>query len=252
MYRFGLIGKQLSHTFSPAYFQQKWAALGRTDCHYTTIEWQHIDELPAWRAQALDFVGLNVTIPYKTTIIPYLDDLHPTAQAVGAVNTIAIRAGRWIGYNTDALGFEQSLRDTLHTHPLHNRQALILGTGGASRAVAYALQQMNISYQLVSRQATDQVIGYDQLTPQLIEANSLIINTTPLGMYPHVQSAPPLPYEAIGHNHLLFDLVYNPIETLFLQRGRERQAHTQNGLPMLHAQADAAWQIWQTVLLDHT
>jgi shikimate dehydrogenase len=237
---YGLIGYPLTHSFSPAYFQAKFAQLG-VDAAYKAFPLKIIDELPHLLAAHADLRGLNVTIPYKQAVIPYLRELDETAAKTGAVNCIAITGGKLKGYNTDVTGFLLSLRPLLrHCH----RHALVLGTGGAFRAVTYVLDQLGISWQLVSRNKAFGALTYEDVTPAIIKAHTLIINTTPLGMYPDVDAAPSIPYEALTSQHLLYDLIYNPPETRFLSLGKAQGATIKNGLEMLHLQADASWEIW--------
>lgn len=205
--------------------------------------------------------GFNVTIPYKEAFIPYLDELDSAAKEIGAVNTVKVFPdGRLKGYNTDVIGFEFLLgkraSDNRHCeggtieaiHIAPTTMALILGTGGASKAVQYVLKKNHIPYHLVSRDAMKGDYTYDQLTPEIIKEHLLIINTTPVGMAPNIEAAPAIPYDAITNQHTLIDLIYNPEETLFLRHGREHGATTANGLPMLYAQAEAAWKIWNDSL----
>jgi len=230
----------LSHSFSPAYFKKKFAAL-HIDALYESFPIADINDLPALLDTHPDIEGLSVTIPYKETVIPLLDAVDDTAAQVGAVNCISIKNGRKKGYNTDIIGFEQSLVPLLtprHTH------ALIMGTGGASAAVAYVLAQLGIPFQKVSRTEKSDCIAYGQLTADIVSSHRLIINTTPVGMYPHADAAPPMPYSSITDQHLLYDLIYNPEETLFLKRGKENGAVIKNGFEMLQLQAEASWDIW--------
>jgi len=237
---FGIIGYPLVHSFSPAYFKKKFATLG-IDAVYEPYPIAAVDAFPALLANHPGIEGLNVTIPYKESIIPFLDEMDGTALEIGAVNCISITDGKTKGYNTDVTGFELSLIPLLaHQHT----QALILGSGGSSRAVAYVLKQLGIAFQKVSRYIQDSCLTYDELTPAIIEQHKLIVNTTPTGQYPDTHHAPPIPYDGIGPHHLLYDLVYNPDETLFLLRGKERGAVIKNGFEMLQLQADASWQIW--------
>ncbi|MBX5439793.1 MAG: shikimate dehydrogenase [Thermoflavifilum sp.] len=242
-HRFGIIGFPLEHSFSPAYFQQKFQQEGKKDYLYVKCPLTQIEAFPELLKQHDDWEGFNVTIPYKEKIIPYLDELSDQAKAIGAVNCIRIKDGKTIGYNTDAIGFRRSLEPLLRRE---HRQALVLGTGGASRAVAYVLQQLQITYQLVSRHKQSHLYSYDELNADIVSSHLLIVNTTPVGMYPHVDEAPPLPYEAIGENHLLFDLIYNPPLTRFLQYGQQQGARIQNGYEMLILQAEASWEIWNS------
>jgi len=237
---FGIIGYPLAHSFSPAYFKKKFTSL-HIDAVYKAYPLASVHELAALLIEQPDLEGLNVTIPYKESIIPLLDEMDSTATEIGAVNCIAIKNGRKTGYNTDVMGFEQSLNPLL-TH--HHTQALILGTGGSSKAVGYVLRQLGIPFQKVSRSSQPGCLTYIDLTDEIIESHKLIINTTPVGQYPDAQHAPAIPYQAIGKDHLLYDLIYNPEETLFLQRGREKEAVIKNGFEMLQLQAEASWQLW--------
>lgn len=237
---FGIIGFPLAHSFSPAYFKKKFAE-HNTDAVYEPFLLNTIEELPALLQANPTLQGLNVTIPYKEAVLPYLDELDSTAAEIGAVNCIAFKNGKKKGYNTDCIGFEQSLVPFLQPQHTH---ALILGTGGSSKAVAYALKLLGITYRLVSRAKQTDYLVYEELTPEIIDQHKLIINTTALGMYPNVESAPALSYDAIGAQHLLYDLIYNPEETLFLSRGKEQGAAIKNGFEMLQLQADASWDIW--------
>lgn len=244
MRTFGLIGRSLAHSFSQTYFTQKFYRLGLEDCRYELFELASASELPGLLAQYPDLAGLNVTIPYKEQIWPYLHDVASSAARVGAVNVIALDPeGRLIGHNTDYVGFRESLR-TFYPVPAWGARALVLGTGGAAKAVAVALHELGIAYWLVSRDILSQHLTYSELTPEVMAAHPLIINTTPLGTYPDVNACPPLPYAALTGQHYLYDLVYNPRETLFLRKGREAGAHTKNGFDMLERQAEAAWAIW--------
>lgn len=241
---FGLLGRSLIHSFSKSYFSQKFTQLGLADCRYELFELAEAKELPTLLARYPDLAGLNVTIPYKERLWPYLTQVAPSARLVGAVNVIELRAdGSLVGHNTDYVGFRESLR---HFYPQRGEaaRALVLGTGGAAKAVGVALQELGIAYQVVSRLPGAGQLTYEEVTPTILAENSLIINTTPLGTYPKIAECPPLPYAALTGRHYLFDLVYNPSETLFLQRGRAAGAQTKNGLEMLELQAEAAWAIW--------
>lgn len=243
MQQYGLIGKSIQHSFSPSYFAKKFERERITNAQYDLFPLAQIEDFPALIQAANNWGGLNVTIPYKEQIIPYLDELSAGAQAIGAVNTIAFEQGKLIGHNTDVIGFQESLL-TLLPKDYTKLQALILGTGGAAKAVAYVLGQLNISYLYVSRKEAPQQLLYPQITKEILQAYQLIINTTPVGQYPAVSEVPHLPYTKLGATHFLMDLIYNPVETLFLERGRVRGAQVLNGLPMLEAQAEAAWRIW--------
>ncbi|UYZ58841.1 shikimate dehydrogenase family protein [Hymenobacter latericus] len=241
---FGLIGKSLVHSFSPTYFFQKFQHLGLRECTYEAFELEHVRDLPALVAGHPNLQGLNVTIPYKEQILPYLDALDSSAARIGAVNVIQFDADRrLIGHNTDYVGFRDSLR---RFYPLRGDKAtaLVLGTGGASKAVEVALRELDIHYWLVSRDRLTAGLTYAELTPELMAAHTLIINTTPLGTYPRIEECPAIPYEALTPQHYLFDLVYNPSETEFMRRGRAQGAQAQNGFEMLCLQAEAAWAIW--------
>lgn len=237
---YGIIGYPLSHSFSPGYFNKKFQE-ENIDAVYQLFPLQDIGMFPQLLAAHPDLRGLNVTIPYKTTVIPFLHHIDETARAIGAVNCIDIRNGILTGYNTDCSGFEQSLLPLLKPYHKH---CLVLGTGGASLAVIYVLQKLGISYTLVSRNKTDKTLTYDELTPELIVQHTVIINTSPLGMYPDIDSYPDIPYSAITNRHLLYDLVYNPGQTLFLEKGKAKGAQIRNGLEMLLLQAEAGWDIW--------
>lgn len=236
--RYGLIGKSLTHSWSKAYFTEKFDSQN-IPASYENIEFQNISDCD--RELLLPFSGLNVTVPYKESIIELLDELSPVANEIGAVNCIQVQDDKLIGHNTDAYGFRDSLRPFLKSW--HNK-ALILGTGGASKAVAYVLDKLGIEYRFVSRNHTEGQYTYDELNAKAVEIFTFIINCTPLGMYPDIGTAPTLPYSALGEKNLLYDLVYNPEESLFLQRGSARDSQTINGLHMLRAQAEASWKIW--------
>lgn len=238
---YGIIGYPLTHSFSPAYFTKKFAEQ-HIDANYRSFPLHTIDEFPSLLQLHPGIRGLNVTIPYKESIIPYLDSLDNIANAVGAVNCIDIDNGTTKGFNTDVTGFEKSLVPLLKKHHQH---ALILGTGGASKAVAYVLNNLHIHHKKVSRQ-DDTALRYEAITPELLEQYTLIINTTPLGMYPYVDDYPLLPYKAISERHLLYDLIYNPAETKFLSLGKERGASVKNGFEMLEIQAEESWRIWNS------
>lgn len=252
MKTFGLIGFPLGHSFSAAFFNEKF---DRDGIHavYTNFPMQSVAELRTFIADRPDLCGLNVTIPHKQSVIPLLDALSPLAQRVGAVNVIAIKRtqttpdGIYLtGYNTDIVGFTESLRPLLR--PCHT-SALVLGTGGAARAVIAALNHLEISVQCISRHAQTSFCGapvgtWDHLTADDIASHTVIVNCTPLGMSPHTEAMPPIPFEPLTSNHIVFDLIYNPAETCFLRHARQQGATTQNGLQMLHLQALAAWDIW--------
>jgi shikimate dehydrogenase len=240
---YGLLGKTLKHSFSKAYFAEKFAALNITDCQYENFELASINELPLLLANNPSIKGLNVTIPYKEDIIPFLHEKNEVVKKINACNCINIVDGKLIGYNTDVFGFEQSLQPFLK--PYHTK-ALILGTGGAAKAVQYTLKKLDISFQIVSRSKNDFTIIYDELDRSILQGHTLIINTSPLGMYPKMDEAPPIPYEFLTSRHLLFDLIYNPEKTLFLKKGEERGAQIANGKEMLLLQAEESWRIWNS------
>lgn len=242
MRRFGLIGKKLSHSFSKKFFTDKFEKEGLQDHIYDLFELEHIDSIKEIFALP-GLVGLNVTLPYKTAVIPYLSELDERAKRIGAVNVIAFSTGKPVGYNSDYFGFKNSLEEWLgpNIRPAH---ALILGTGGASRAVKVALEDLDINYTFVSRTPQEGQISYAAVDKDLIRESHLIINTTPLGMEPDISSFPQIPYEAMGPNHYLYDLVYNPETTRFIRKGIKAGARTMNGLNMLMLQAEASWRIW--------
>ncbi|MCB0547623.1 MAG: shikimate dehydrogenase [Phaeodactylibacter sp.] len=245
---FGLIGYPLSHSFSKRYFNEKFRRENRAGHHYELFPLEDIGELPGLISNHPNLRGLNVTIPYKQQVRAYLDGLDETAAAVGAVNTIKIDAGKCTGYNTDVFGFELSLRRFLEGNgtTAEGLRALVLGTGGAARAVVYALRKMGIAFHLVSRSQRPEQLTYRELNETLMQNHRLIVNTTPLGMSPEVDTYPEIPFQHIGPQHLLYDLVYNPEETAFMARGKQRGAAVFNGLEMLHLQAEKAWEIWNS------
>ncbi len=242
MKTFGLIGYPLGHSWSAAYFTEKFRRLGLDDHAYRLFPLQNIQEFPELRKTHPRLIGLNVTIPYKQSVIPFLDFLDDAASAIGAVNCILKSPeGKFKGFNTDAFGFEQALR-LKNGH--HRKKALILGTGGASKAVVFVLQKLGISCHLLSRNPAANILSYKTLDAAAFTAFDLIINTTPLGMYPNAESCPDLPWDGAGSHQLFFDLVYNPEQTAFLQKAAAKGAQTENGLKMLELQADASWEIW--------
>ena len=290
MKRYGLIGHPLGHSFSKDYFTEKFRREG-LDCEYenydiddiatvrdlvtlrviarnpkgspterevTEATWQPEGSSTEGRKSNLHCLcGFNVTLPYKESILPYLDELDPIAAEVGAVNTVKVLDdGRMIGYNTDVIGLNAIIPRALpwadgilplrgDSSLLTPHSSLILGTGGASKAVQYVLRKNNIPFQVVSRNPHKGDLTYQDFTPEVIQSHLLIVNATPVGMAPNINEAPDIPYEAITPNHTLFDLIYNPEETIFLKHGREHGATTINGLAMLHAQAEASWEIWR-------
>lgn len=246
MQTFGLVGNPLGHSFSQDYFTKKFDK-ENIEAQYLNFQIEDISMLGENVLSVPGLRGFNVTIPYKQAVIPYLDTIDEVAQKVGAVNVVKVEEGTGkkslSGYNSDVVGFENSLRPLLkscHTN------ALILGTGGASKAVRYVLEKLGIEYRYVSRTPSDNVYSYDQLTPEIISHNKLIVNCTPLGMSPKVDACADIPYSAIGPQHLCFDLIYNPETTLFLQKAHEQGATVKNGLDMLIGQAERAWEIWNS------
>lgn len=237
---YGLIGFPLGHTFSPAYFNRKFAQ-EEIEAEYRAFPLATVSELPQLLELYPHLAGLNVTTPYKETVMALLHELDPVADEIGAVNCISISDGHTKGFNTDVIGFEQSLAPLLRNDM---NKALVLGTGGAARAVKFVLDKRDIPQIYVSSSGKEGTLSYQELTDEIIHECLLIINTTPLGMHPATESYPPIPYDALSANHLLYDLVYNPEQTTFLQKGRQCGAATQNGMEMLKLQAEASWVIW--------
>ena len=237
-YKFGLIGYPLEHSFSPDYFSKKFKNLGIENSEYLAYPIENIIQVNKIFKKGV--VGLNVTIPYKEQVIPFLDELSDEAFEIEAVNTIKITEGKKVGYNTDVYGFEKSLKSLLGSNKIEN--ALILGTGGASKAIKFVLNKLNINFTIVSRNPN--YLMYSQLTEEIIRENKLIINTTPLGMYPKIEECPDLPYSALSEKHFLYDVVYNPEKTLFLKKGELHKCSIKNGYEMLILQAEKSWEIW--------
>jgi len=244
MRQFGLIGFPLSHSFSKKYFSDRFEKEGRTDCVYEAYPIATIEALVPLIKDHPALEGLNVTIPYKELVIPYLDMQTEVVQKVKACNCITIRKGRLTGYNTDTIGFKTSLLRQLQPH--HNK-ALILGTGGAAKAVAYVLETLNIEYRFVSSKPSKELLSYPEISSALLSAYTLVVNTTPLGMYPNLNGCPDIPYTALTGRHFLFDLIYNPLQTQFLEKGAAQGAAVQNGMEMLVLQAEESWKIWNDV-----
>jgi len=244
MKAYGLIGYPLSHSFSEKYFNEKFLTKHITDCTYKLYELPDINAFPELIKTIPNLCGLNVTVPHKEKIISFLDEVETEAAKMGAVNVIKFHQGKTIGFNSDYQGFLQSLQSFCPQYSA--MQALVFGTGGASKAVLAALNYLGIPYQLVSRSPQPSQLHYHDLTIPLIAAYPLLINATPLGTYPQIDNCPPIPYEGISAQHYLYDLVYNPAETLFLRKGREAGAQTKNGYEMLVQQAEVAWQIWNS------
>jgi len=240
--KFGLIGKDISYSFSKKYFTEKFSKELFDDCTYENFDISNIEEFPSVLKENPDLKGLNVTIPYKETIIPYLDSLSDNASRIGAVNVIRFtKKGSLKGYNSDWYGFKKSLEPLLHPH---HKKALILGTGGASKAVAFALDKLGIFYTFVSREATENAIDYNRINATTFDNFQIIINCTPLGTSTNTKEFPPIPYEFFTEKHIAFDLIYNPEETQFLKKAKKKGATTKNGSEMLVFQAEKAWTIW--------
>lgn len=246
MDKYGLIGYPLKHSFSVTYFNEKFQS-ENIDAEYVNFEIPRIEDFPEVVAENINLCGLNVTIPYKEQVIPYLDELDPDTAKIGAVNVIKIiRQGKakvkLVGYNSDIIGFTQSIEPLLQPH---HQKALLLGTGGASKAVYHGLANLGIASTYVSRSKRDkETITYADLTPEVMAEHTIIVNCTPVGMYPKVDFCPDIPYDLLTPRHLLYDLLYNPDETLFMKKGRAQGATVKNGLEMLLLQAFAAWEIW--------
>ena len=259
MKKYGIIGFPLVHSFSLGDFTEKFRKEGLEDCEYQTFPIQNISDFPDIIKNNPDLCGLNVTHPHKIGVIYYLDKLDEAAKEIDAVNCIKVVNNhpvesffsgelsstqvRLEGYNTDAYGFEKSLKPLLKRH---HQKALILGDGGASRAVAYVLRKLDIEYLIVSRRARSKQVSYTELTAEIMAEHLLVVNTTPLGTYPAIEACPEIPYEHFSSQHLAYDLVYNPAETEFLKRAKAKGAQTKNGLEMLHIQAEKAWEIWNS------
>ncbi|NDV59006.1 shikimate dehydrogenase [Bacteroides sp. 519] len=244
MEKYGLVGYPLRHSFSIGYFNEKFKSEG-IDAEYINFELPSLDEFPEVIARNPTLKGLNVTIPYKEKIISFLDDLDKDTRAIGAVNVIKVirkkNKVKLVGYNSDIIGFMQSIETMLQPH---HKKALILGTGGAAKAVFHGLKNLEIESKYVSRTEQKDMLTYEMLTPEIMEEYSIIVNCTPLGMFPDVDVCPNIPYHLVTPNHLLYDLLYNPNVTLFMKKGIEQGAATKNGLEMLLLQAFAAWEIW--------
>lgn len=243
-YKFGLVGKNIDYSFSRSYFAQKFADENLPHS-YVNFDLKSLSEFEAIFNTSENLKGLNVTIPYKESVIPYLDKLDKRAKKIGAVNTIKIsKTGKRTGYNTDYYGFKKSITPYLKKQ---HKKALILGTGGASKAIAYALKQLKIEFHYVSRTEKEGVsFIYSELSESLINAHQIIINCTPIGTFPNVNECPKIPYDGISQHHILYDLIYNPAETKFLQVGKLKEATILNGKKMLELQAEKSWRIWNS------
>lgn len=239
---FGLVGKNIGYSFSKKYFTDKFEKEGLLNCSYENFDLQIITQFPGIIRNNPSLKGLNVTIPYKEKIIPYLDQLNKKAAKIGAVNCIKItKKGKLKGYNTDYYGFKKSLQPLLQTH---HKKALILGTGGASKAVAYALEELGILYTFVSRSKKENALDYKYINATTFDNFQIIINCTPLGTFPNIEECPPIPYDFFTEDHIAFDLIYNPEETTFLKKAKAKNAQTKNGYEMLVLQAEKGWKIW--------
>jgi shikimate dehydrogenase len=241
---FGLIGGTVSHSFSKAYFDEKFFREGLRDYHYELFPLNNISEIEALLKDTKGLSGLNVTLPYKEQVLKYLDEVDASAKRIGAVNVIRIKEGKLQGFNTDSDAFLETLDNWL---PADKKfKALILGTGGSSKAVQEALKKKKVDFKLVSREARKGVITYEDLekNPKYISESNLVINTTPLGMSPNTETMPPIDYEMLGPDHYVYDLIYNPARTMFLQKSEMRGSSIKNGLEMLHVQAEKSWRIW--------
>jgi shikimate dehydrogenase len=240
--RFGLLGRNINYSFSKGYFTDKFSNENFIGCTYENFDIPEITAFPKIIKSNPDIKGLNVTIPYKEVVIPYLDKLSKKAAQIGAVNTIKItKKGKLKGYNTDYYGFEKSLKPMLKPH---HKKALILGTGGASKGVAFALDELGILYTFVSREAKEGVIDYNRINATTFDNYQIIINSTPVGTTPNIDASPLIPYEYFTEKHIAYDLIYNPAETQFLKKAKKQGAQTKNGLDMLIFQAEKAWKIW--------
>ncbi len=246
MEKYGLLGYPLGHSFSARYFAEKFER-EHIDATYTNFEFSDVDQAMSHLLSMPDLRGFNVTIPHKQAVIPHLAGLSPEASAIGAVNVVCVRRSadgtpQLYGCNSDVIGFTNSIRPLLNPQ-IHTR-ALVLGTGGASKAVIHGLRQLEIEPVYVSRTPAAGRLTYDDLTPEVMQQHKVIVNCTPLGMFPKTEACPDIPYDSLTPQHLLYDLVYNPLETLFMKKGLAQGATVKNGLEMLHLQAEAAWQMW--------
>jgi shikimate dehydrogenase len=240
--RFGLLGRNISYSFSKGYFTDKFNAENFIGCTYENFDIQEITSFTELVKNNADLKGLSVTIPYKESVIPFLDKLSKKAALIGAVNTIKItKKGKLKGYNTDYYGFKKALEPLLQPH---HKKALILGTGGASKGVAFALDELDIAYTFVSREAKENAIDYTRINATTFDNYQIIVNATPVGTSPNTEAFPLIPYEHFTANHIAFDLIYNPAETQFLKKAKEKGAQIKNGYDMLVFQAEKAWMIW--------
>ena len=239
---YGIIGYPLGHSFSRGFFTEKFAR-EQIEAQYMNFEIPNVEMLREVLNENPELRGLNVTLPYKTAVIPLLDELSDDARNIGAVNVIRVRNGYLKGFNSDIIGFMGSIRPLLQPH---HKKALILGTGGASRAIRVGLTQLGLQWKHVSRSAREDMFTYSELSPEILHEYEVIVNCSPVGMYPHVDESPAIPYESLTDRNLLFDCVYNPESTQFMQRGAQQGATVKNGLEMLHLQAIASWEFWNS------
>jgi len=238
--KYGLLGKHIDYSFSRGYFKTKFEA-EHINASYVNFDLDDISEFASVLKQK-NLKGLNVTIPYKTEVISFLDEIEEEAKAIGAVNTIKIEKGKLIGYNTDVYGFTKSIRPLVHEN--HNK-ALVLGSGGASKAICYGLQTLGIDFKIVTRTPVNaKQMSYDDINEEVLNDFHIIINCTPVGTYPNIEESPKIPYKHLNTSHLLYDLVYNPEETAFMKKGKQQGCQTRNGYKMLVLQAEKAWAIW--------
>ena len=242
--KFGLIGQSVGHSFSKNFFDEKFFRDGLRDHRYDLYPLKVIDDLKTLLKENPELYGLNITIPYKEQVIKFLSEIDETAKTIGAVNVIKIQNEKLTGFNTDYAAFLETLQRWLPVGTQY--KALILGTGGSSKAVKVALNKMSIPFEMVSREAGNAEHTYESLkkNPAVVKKSHLIINTTPLGMTPDTESFPPIPYDKLTSDHFVYDLIYNPARTVFLQKSEMKGAHIKNGLEMLHVQAEKSWEIW--------
>ena len=241
---FGLIGQTVSHSFSKAYFDEKFFREGLRDHHYELFPLNNIKEIESLINDTKGLTGLNVTLPYKEQVISFLDEVDPEAKRIGAVNVIKIKDGKRKGYNTDSDAFYETIEKWLPKDKKY--KAVVLGSGGSSKAVQEALTKLGVSFKIVSREANKGDLTYDQLKkdPRVMAESLLLVNTTPLGMHPKTDNIPPIDFDQISSEHFVYDLIYNPARTLFLQKAEMHGATIKNGLEMLHVQAEKSWKIW--------
>ncbi|MEE9364869.1 MAG: shikimate dehydrogenase [Cellulophaga sp.] len=241
--KYGLVGKNISYSFSKTYFTEKFLDNNLDQCSYQNFDLQDIQEFQNLAKNTKDLKGVNITTPYKESVIPFLDTLEKNAAKIGAINTVKFTSNGLIGYNTDVYGFQKSIEPFLNKH---HTKALILGTGGASKAVAFVFNELKIDFKYVSRTPKKDGLMYDDLNKTILSEYAIIVNCTPLGTFPNIENKPTIPYEHIETQHLLFDLIYNPEKTAFLKEGENRGATIVNGLRMLQLQAEKAWEIWNS------